>query len=102
MNDSESYPDEMRYLLINESHPLASNLAMGRWERPWPDRPPAGTWAFTLVTCPARDRVTECAVEDVVDALRGMVDTGLLRPDDVVRDIVLLNGRWRVRLWRHA
>lgn len=81
---------------------LAANAAFGRWERPWRDHPPEGTWALCIWQCPARNRHVECTVEAIVDVLRGMIDTGQLEPEDVVRDIVLHNGRWRVRGWRRG
>lgn len=84
--------------------PLFPDTVMGRWDRPWHLRPPVDgeSCRLFMCACPARPDAEECTPEALVDLLRGMVDTGQLQPDDIIRDIVLFpaNRRWAVRGWR--
>lgn len=81
---------------------LGNSVVMRHWDRPWNEGPPEGRWRLFMVSCESRPNITENTTEAMIDLLRGCVDTGLLQPDDVVRDIVLVNGQWAVRGWRHA
>lgn len=54
-----------------------------------------------------REGQTDCTAENVIDILRGLVDTGVMNPDDVVMSVMFARhahtAEWwcSVEFWHH-